>query len=796
MRQATRVESLFLLGKNNKSINMRMFNFIFIAVIFLCLQELKAQQVLTWQFPVKRTHAGALIGNGTQGLMVWGSDNTLKITIGRAGFWDHRGGNDFSAKTTYREVKRMLEAKDEPALRAAFAEPQKDANSPRRPYQIGGGRLEIKLPDNFQLVNAKLDLGKAELLVLVRDKNKNTNSNLPINEIIRINQATFDELAWVDLPASLVGKVQLTLIPSWEHASVQKDLASWGVKPPELWEMTSVKGFTQNLPADDPLTIAYLSKSSQILIGSFLGLNGKEKINESFAKNNTKELLTQKLNWWKSYWSEVPQIKLPDPILQEIVDYGLYKQASTMPEHGVACTLQGVFMEEYQLPPWSNDYHFNINVQMIYLPNLATGKANNLNPVWKMIKNWFPQMQKNGKQFFGNEKALMLPHAVDDRCQVVGNFWTGTIDHACTAWMAQLAWQHYRYTMDDKILKEIAMPLLIGAFEGYWAMAEENRYGDGRTVLSLPVSVSPEFKGADMDAWGKNASFQLAAFHLIAQILPQAAKVLNQEIDPRWQKVSESLPPYSTIKGAWNAERWGNNSTFIALWEGTDLEDSHRHHAHLGGIYPFGTIDPQATAHKQIVNSTLNRWVAQGSGAWSGWCVPWASILNARCGRTEAAVSWLYWWRENFVNEGRGTLHNANTTGVSIIGSPTYYKMPSDFKNNEVMQLDAGQGALSAVLELLVQQRQDVVHIVPDVPLAWLNSSFSFENIRAEGGFSISAKIRDGKITEIKIKAPFGGRLKLAHNLGEKYLMGNTEVQGGILERDFKQGEEILLKRL
>jgi alpha-L-fucosidase 2 len=360
--------------------------------------------------------------------------------------------------------------------------------------------------------------------------------------------------------------------------------------------------------------------------------------------------------------------------------------------------------------------------------------------------------------------------------------------------MAQLAWQHYRYTMDEKILREIAMPLLIGAFEGYWAMAEESRYGDGRTVLSLPVSVSPEFKGADMDAWGKNASFQLAAFHLVAKILPQAAKVLNQAIDPRWQKVTESLPPYSTIKGALNAERWGNNSTFIALWEGTDLEDSHRHHAHLGGIYPFGTINPQAPQHKQIVNSTLNRWVTQGSGAWSGWCVPWASILNARCGRTEAAVSWLHWWRENFVNEGGGISHNANTIGVSIFGSPTYYKMPPDFKNNEIMQLDAGQGALSAVLELLVQERQDAIYIIPDVPLGWQTASF--ENIKTEGAFSVSAKVENGKTVEVKVKANYGGKLRLAHGLGEKYTLNGAESSGAILEKDCANGETLVLKRL
>ena len=40
---------------------------------------------LNWQFPLPRTHTGALLGNGVMGLMVWG-DESLHITVGRAGF--------------------------------------------------------------------------------------------------------------------------------------------------------------------------------------------------------------------------------------------------------------------------------------------------------------------------------------------------------------------------------------------------------------------------------------------------------------------------------------------------------------------------------------------------------------------------------------------------------------------------------------------------------------------------------------------------------------------------------------
>ena len=97
---------------------------------------------------------------------------------------------------------------------------------------------------------------------------------------------------------------------------------------------------------------------------------------------------------------------------------------------------------------------------MIYWPALPTGRAEHLRPLWMMLRDWLPELRKNAEVFFGAKDALMLPHAVDDRCQVIGNFWQGMIDQACTAWMAQLAWLHYRHTLEPDLLRKIAWPPL------------------------------------------------------------------------------------------------------------------------------------------------------------------------------------------------------------------------------------------------------------------------------------------------------------------------------------------------
>lgn len=763
-------------------INVRSGIFLLILAIHF---PLFSQKSLTWNFPLPRTHTGALIGNGTQGLMIWGEENVLKITVGRAGFWDHRGGNPFASKATFQEVRRLLEAKDEKGLRELFAVPKKEgAPNLGRPHQIGGGRLDLTFPKGWKLIKADLNLENAELKITLRNPSGK-------EEYAFIKQASADELAWVDLPQNC--KVSSEIIPSWNYV---KDLLSKaGVSEPQLLKGKTTfpyKGFVQTLPEDDPLSLVISERPNQIVIATHLGKDDNNSlIIGKVSSFDLKTQLTQKNAFWKDYWTNVPKINLPDQALQEIVDYGLYKQACMTPPQGLAAGLQGSFNEEYQLPPWSNDYHFNINVQMIYTPVLASNRANNLMPLWNMMANWTPTLQENGEKFFGRKGALMLPHAVDDRCHVVGTFWTGTIDHACTAWMAYLAWQHYRYSMDQKILEKTAWTLLEGAFEGYWAMLEEVADGKGGTRFSLPVSVSPEYRGDRMNAWGRDASFQLAALHRIAKILPQAAKILGKPQDPRWDEVSRKLPPYTTVDDIWMEEN-SAKGTRIAMWEGQDLVGSHRHHSHLGSIFPFCTINPKSPEHQQIVTNSLRNWTFKGAGNWSGWCVPWASAIWSRNDLPEAAVNWLHYWKENYTNEGRGTLHNAAYQGVSLIADQGWFKAPKEAANKEVIQMDAGFGALTAVYELLVQNREDVIYVLPAIHRDW--KDFSFENIGAEGAFQVSAKVKNGKVSGIKIKSLAGGHLKLAHNLGEEYLVNGKIEKGRIFEKECQPGELIVLK--
>ena len=689
-----------------------------------------------FDFPLPRPHCGIALGNGTLGLLVWG-DEVLCLTIARAGFWDHRGGNDFAVDATFSRLRELLESGDEAGVKALFDAAPADAATPTRPRQIGGARLEIRCSDDARPRRGTLCADGTLQIELSNAK------------IIEIEMAMDEEVAWM----SGLEDAQLTLRPSWEW--VGAELEKTGVEAPLEIGIEDGLGFIQTLPDDDALALVVRKRGDLTFIATALG-EVEEAAKAAVSRARRKPDIDPKFHW-KHYWRDVPRVQLPDAQLQNFWNIALYKQAGLTTPGGVAATLQGPWMEEYQLPPWSNDYHFNINAQMIYWPALATNRLEHFDPLWEMLRQWMPVLRANGEQFFGRVGALMLPHAVDDKCQINGTFWAGTIDHACTAWMAQMAWLHYRYGLDESILKEIAWPLLNGAYEGYWAMHETIDGG-----FSLPISVSPEYRASQMNAWGRDASFQLAAWHMISQILPRAATVLGEPIDPRWRETEEKLPHYSVVNKR------------IGLWDGLELEESHRHHSHLAGIWPFASFDPFDEEHWETVALSIRFWNKVGAGQWTGWCVPWASILCSRLELADAATTWLHWMLDNFTNVGWGTLHNADFVGTALHSDGSLYSRVKP-ENKEVMQMDATMGFLVAVTEMLVQCRRDAIHVLPSIPRRW--RELSFDGIRCEGAFLVGADVENGAIARVRVRSEKGGVLRLYPRAGE------------LVEREMATGE-------
>jgi hypothetical protein len=327
--------------------------------------------------------------------------------------------------------------------------------------------------------------------------------------------------------------------------------------------------------------------------------------------------------------------------------------------------------------------------------------------------------------------------------------------------------------MDRGFLKSTVYPFLKGAMRVYEAMLRD----DG-TELSLPVSVSPEFGGSGFGAWGRNASFQLAVIHFLCRALLSASEELGIDAmdRPRWADIDARLPLAALGEGP-----------ELLLWEGQALTESHRHHSHLAGIYPFDVIDPRSEEHGALVRNSMRRLVRQGMGLWTGWCMPWAAILHARQGNGPMAVLLLELFRRVFMGPGYASTHDGRFAGFTAMdGRP------------DIMQVEAAEAAAAAVLELLVHTSSGVLRVFPAIPPDWPEASF--QNIRAEGAFLVSGEWRRGKVRSINIGSEAGAPLRVANPWHPAPLAvivaGGATVRrsGAVVQLETTPGQQLELK--
>ena len=253
-----------------------------------------------------------------------------------------------------------------------------------------------------------------------------------------------------------------------------------------------------------------------------------------------------------------------------------------------------------------------------------------------------------------------------------------------------------------------------------------------------------------MNAWGRDASFQLAAAHRLAEDLQEAARLLGKLPDPMWADVLARLPKATLIPKP--------RTPIIGLWEGTELEDSHRHHSHLASIVPFDTIDLDAPDWRAIVHDSYVNWIYRGPSLWTGWCIAWASMLHTRAGHADAAELWLDILDRLYTNPGHGTRHDVMFAGLSLVGKQAFDGYGNE--SGEIMQMDAGMAAVAAVQEMLAHERRGIVRLFRGAPLRW--REVAFRGIRVAGGFLVGGRrTAEHGVEWVEARSLLGGTLRL-----------------------------------
>ena len=675
---------------------------------------------LEWLFPTgdETPQEGMRFADGVTGVLAWGGGDTMKFTVGRVDLWDHRGGYGWTKEQSYTNITDAIVKGDKARLLGLFKKVT-PRGEPRNPFTLPLGRVVLKIP-GATLRRGVLDV-KTGIGTIDFDLDGRTcRAELAMSKASHVFA--------IKMPEGV--KYEAKAIHCMEQPAVKKVLGNLSFKPAKY----GANGFTWELPADESVTLAYELKGGELSVRTWRG--GLDQVQRQQAYNNKSfaQVRAESTEHWTKFWAEGARVKVPDPVIQGLFDYGMYCFGCMTDPDGVPCGLQGAWLEDNYIAPWSSDYHFNINVQECYSPAYRGGHFANMMPLFRMVLGWRERLRDNARKF-ADVDGYVLPHSVDDRGVNIGGFWTGTIDHGSTAWVADMMFRYVKYSRDVDFLRRDAYDFMKGAMRVYRAMMVE----DGKGALAFPTGPSPEWGGATFEtAVGRNPSFQLAAAHRLARNLIAAAAMLGETPDPMWLDVEKRLP-----LAAIDNEKGG-----IMLFENRPFSASHRHHSHLAGLFPFDIFDLADPATAATVKKTYETWDARGTVAWTGWCVPWAAVLNVHAGRPAQAVKLLHDFDEYFTNPGHAPRCFAWKPGFCQFVSSTP-KLGKDGRHlgHEVLDMDGLLSACAAVMEMMAHDVNGKPEFFRGCPEEW--KDVSFENIALSDGRRVSGRRVDGKVKVI-----------------------------------------------
>ncbi len=289
------------------------------------------------------------------------------------------------------------------------------------------------------------------------------------------------------------------------------------------------------------------------------------------------------------------------------------------------------------------------------------------------------------------------------------------------AWLGFLFYEHWRYTMDEAFLRDRAYPWCAEIGECLLHLLKPDADG----VLKLPLSSSPEIHDNTLRAWLKpNSNYDHDCMAALFGALAEMADALGKPDDAaRWRAALAGL-----------GQRAVDPQTHcLMLAPGENLTESHRHFAHSMSIHPFGLLNIDGSPDdRAIIAATCRRYDELGTQSWCGYSFSWMACLRARVGDAEAAIRYLDIYRKAFIL--RNGFH-ANGDQLKA-GYSNFTYRPFTLEGNFL--------AAQAIHEMLLQSWGGAIRVFPAMPARWREAAF--EDLRAEGGYRVSARRENGAI--------------------------------------------------
>ncbi|MBN1346309.1 MAG: hypothetical protein JXQ73_26715 [Phycisphaerae bacterium] len=450
---------------------------------------------------------------------------------------------------------------------------------------------------------------------------------------------------------------------------------------------------------------------------------------------HTSQLVQRHEQAWERFWS-VSGIEIADQLLQQTWYRSLYF-LRCVSKPGAQCP--GLFASLINdAPAWHGDYHTNYNIQQTFWGCYAANHPELAEPYDRLIAEYLPRATWLARQVFSMEGAY-YPHVIfayeppdPSACksknghQYIHHVWGMTI--GVNGFTVQPLWWHYKYAPSRKLLEDTVYPALRETARFYAAFIEQC---DGPDKVRLGPSVSPEHW-----AWtphltrNYDCAFDIAMVRYTFAAAIEAAETLGKDSDlvARCRKAMDRLPPYPLH---------GSDEPIVVDVQGAP-PTNYNISVPATPVFPCDVVTFRSSAdEKALFTRTIDKLQWNGNNA-----TVMLAVSRARLGMPDTQA-WL-------TREVKARTRPNGTMSLNVLEP---YHNFNDF-GHYTEQFGAGM----AVSELMLQSVADVIRLFPALPTT---AQAAFKNLRAQGGFLVSASHENESVSRLEITSTVGGPLRL-----------------------------------